>query len=154
MRFQIGQQNQNYTEAFTEIAPVQNTLDATAASSNKTFTVPNGEMWMLNWASVTLTSTATVGNRQMVMQVLNAAGTAIIDMRAGAVQAASLTYAYDFLQGIYRETAFTANEIQVPVPTDLYLPAGYSLKFYDSAAIAPSADSMTVAFQVKQYKGA
>ena len=57
------------------------------------------------------------------------------------------------MQGIYRETAFVDAMIQVPIPMDLYLPAGSVLRFYDSAAIAAAADDMTVAFSVQKFKG-
>jgi predicted Zn-dependent protease len=55
------------------------------------------------------------------------------------------------LQGIFRETAFVANELQVPLPIDLYIPPGGTIRIYDSAAIAAGADDMTVAFQYMKF---
>lgn len=126
-------------------------LDATLNDSDKSFVVPAGEVWKLNWAHVELISTATVGNRQIAMNVKDASGNVIYSIAAGIVQAASLTRHFNFAQGVYRETAFVANEIQVPIPMDLWLSEGFTLQFLDSAAIAVAADDMTVAFQVSKF---
>lgn len=144
MRQNVG--NDNYSQSVAIVPPLESVYDATANDSDKTFTVPTNEMWKLCYAHVTLVTSATVGNRQMVFGIYDADGNLIIDLVAGATQAASLTRHYGFLQGIYRETSFTGNEIQVPVPIDCYIPPGGSLRFYDSAAIDAAADDMTVSF--------
>lgn len=151
MKQQIGD---NYIENVSEVSPIETTYDATANDSNKSWTVPGGEMWKLNWAHVTLVASATVGNRQMALLVKNAAGDTVYDIAAGGIQGAGTTRHYNFLQGVHRETAFVAAEIQVPVPIDLYLPAGFTLQIWDSSAIDAAADDMIVGFQVKMYKGA
>lgn len=152
MRQAIG--NENYVENVSEVSPIETTYDATANDSDKSWTVPDGEMWMLNWAHVLLATSADVGNRQINIAIQDASGNDVFDTTAGTVQAASTTRHYNFVQGVYRETAFIANEIQVPIPIGMYLPAGFTLQFYDSAAVAAAADDMTVSFQVKVYKGA
>jgi hypothetical protein len=150
MRIDIG--GGNYSEAVVELPNIYRTIDATADDSDKTFTVPDGYLWKLNTAFVKLVTTATVGNRQIVIEAKNTAGTVIGRMSAGAVQAASLTRYYQFMQGTYRETAFINNDIQIPIPADTYLPAGYSLRIYDSAVVDAAADDMTVGISCKQYK--
>lgn len=150
MKFVFGE---NYTDGITVISPTYSVFDSDANSSNKVFTVPAGEMWKLNFAHVTLVSSGAAGNRQMEMIVADSSGNVMFTLSAGATQAASLTRDYHFMQGTYRETAFVANELQVPFGNDLSLPAGWTLRFKDSAAIAAAADDMTVAFQVQRFKG-
>lgn len=150
MRFVFGE---NYTQGATIVPPIYSVFDSTADSSNKVYTVPNGEMWKLNFAHVTLVSNGSAGNRQMEMDVSDSSGNLMFSLAAGATQAASLTREYHFMAGTFRETAFVASELQVPFGTDIYLPAGWTLRFKDAAAIAAAADDMTVAFQVQKFKG-
>lgn len=150
MRFQFGS---NYTDGMTCVAPVEGVYNATTNDSDKTFTVPDGEMWKILSADIVLVTTATVGNRQIRFSVSNPDGNVMGYIPAGTTQAASLTRSYGFMQGIYRETAFIDGMIQVPIPVDLYLPAGSTIRFYDSAAIDAAADDMTVAFSYQLFKG-
>lgn len=131
--------------------PIVTVRNATANQSSKSFTVPAGEQWKLNWAHVILTTDATVGNRSIAMDVLDVSSNVLLDMTASVVQAASLTRHYQFLQGIYRETSFILDELEVPMPQDLWLTTGMVLRFRDEAAIAPAADDMTVVFQYERY---
>jgi hypothetical protein len=150
MRFNFGE---NFTDGVTVVAPIYGVFDDTANDSDKSFTVPDGEMWKLMYANVKLVSSAAVGNRQLRFAVSDPSGNEVGYISAGAVQAASLTRSYGFMQGIYRETAFVDAMIQVPIPVDLYLPAGSVIRFYDSAAVAAAADDMTVSFGVQRFKG-
>jgi len=152
MQFAIG--DNSFTQAVTEVPVIDRSVDTTLNDSDKSFTVPAGEMWHLNSIFVTLVTTSAVGNRQIVIEVQNASGVVIGRISAGAVQAASLTRHYLGMQGTYRETAFINNDIQLPIPQDSFLPAGFMLRVYDSAAIAPTADDMTVSVSLKKYKGA
>lgn len=152
MRFNFSS-GDNFTEGVTSVAPIYGVFDSTANDSDKSFTVPAGEMWKLMYANVKLVTSADVGNRQLRFAVTDPNGNEVGYISAGAVQAASLTRSYGFLQGIYRETAFIDGMIQIPIPIDLYLSAGSTIRFYDSAAIAAAADDMTVAFGVQRFKG-
>ena len=152
MRFNFSS-GDNFTDGVTVVAPIYGVFDDTANDSDKSFTVPAGEMWKLMYANAKLVTTATVGNRQLRFAVTDPNGNEVGYISAGAVQAASLTRSYGFLQGIYRETAFIDGMLQIPIPMDLYLPAGSTIRFYDSAAIAAAADDMTVAFGVQRFKG-
>lgn len=127
---------------------IRNTYDSAANDSDKTFVVPDGATWELMWAHVSLVSTATVGNRQIRMAILDDDGVERADIHAGAVQAASLTRHYLFMKGVYRETAFVDDEMHVPFPHDLILHAGWQIRIYDESAVAAAADDMTVSFQV------
>jgi hypothetical protein len=143
----------NLTQGVTVVAPIYGVFDSSANDSDKSFTVPDGEMWKLVFANVVLVTSAAVGNRQIRFSVADPNGNDVGYISAGAVQAASLTRSYGFMQGIYRETTFVDAMIQVPIPIDLYLPAGSSIRFYDSAAIAAAADDMTISFLVQVFKG-
>lgn len=145
MRQDIG--NGNFAETVIQFAPVHAVYDETANDSDKSFTVPDGEVWKLAQAFVTLATSATVGNRQIRFTATDANGKVIGYMSAGAVQAASLTRSYGFLQGIYID-----GMIQVPIPMDLYLGPGCTIRFWDSAAIDPAADDLTVAFTALVYR--
>lgn len=151
MRFAIGE---NFSEAVTETPVISRVVDATLNDSDKSFVVPNGEMWRLNSVYVEMVTTATVGNRQIVIEVQNTSAQVVGRISAGATQAASLTRRYLCMQGTYRETAFINTDIQIPIPQDSFLPAGFTLRVYDSAAIAAAADDMTVSISIKKYKGA
>lgn len=126
---------------------IVNVRDATADLSNKQWLVPEGEMWRVLSACVSLATTATVGNRLMCLQVLNEAGAQIKRLVPGAVQAASTTVYYCYLQGIYRETSVINSTIEVPLPVEFYVLPGCTVRFCDLNAIAVGADDMVVAFQ-------
>lgn len=151
MRF--TQQNENYTEGVTVVAPLYSVFDDAANDSNKSYTISDGEMWKLTQAFVTLVTSATVGNRQIRFSVTDSNGDQVGYISSGAVQAASTTRHYGFMQGIYRETSFIDGMIQIPIPIDLYMSAGSVIQFWDSAAIDPAADDLTVAFTVQRFKG-
>lgn len=153
MRFNLAGEG-NFSEAVTEVPVIDRAVDTTANDSDKSFLVPNGEMWGLNSIFVVLVTDATVGNRQIVFEAMNTDGVVVGRISAGATQAASLTRRYLGMQGTYRETAFINTDIQIPIPQDSFLPAGFSLHVYDSAAISPTGDDMTVSVSVKKYKGA
>lgn len=151
MRFEHA--NGNYSDACTPVAPLIVRFDNAADDSNKSYAVPAGEMWKLTQAFVTLVTSATVGNRQIRFSVVDPDGNQIGYISSGAVQAASTTRGYGFMQGIYRETTFIDGMIQIPIPVDLYLVAGSSIRFWDSAAVDAAADDLTVSFTVQRYKG-
>ena len=128
---------------------IQRTRDVALNDSDKTFTVPAGQRWTLLYANVQLIATATAGNRQIVLQILDAAaGNVMFEAVAGLVQIASATREYNFGSGLPRETAEVAGQAAVPIPENLTLNAGMAIRVFDSAAIAAAADDMTVAFVV------
>lgn len=129
---------------------IKHLRDATANDSDKiVLTAPNTntnrKLIEILQVHVVLTSTATVGNRQLVMHIQDDTDTIVADYHAGAVQAASLERHYAFAQGVYRETSFVDGSIQVPFPVEgtVLLP-GWDLRIYDSGAVDAAADDMTV----------
>ena len=107
--------------------------------------VPILEPFQLLWAHIEYTSTAAVGNRQIKLTMTNNAGAIVADTHAGAVQALGTVRHYFFMQGIYRETAFLVDEIQVPIPSDYIFLPGQNLKIFDVNNVA-AGDSMVVSY--------
>jgi hypothetical protein len=135
---------------------VLHAIDAAANDSDKSITVPDGEVWQLDWLHAMLQSTATVGNRQLVLGLYDNAGIPNFygDWHAGTTQAASLARHYMFQPGMYRETAFVDGEIQIAIPQKLVAHPGWIIRVYDSAAVDAAADDLTIAYQVTKLREA
>ena len=118
--------------------------DATATDSDKTLTTPDGYQDHVLSVFVTLTTDATVGDRQMVVEVRNLANVIIGQARAGIVQAASLTRYYQFSPTVQDMLAFRDTDyLTVPMPMWV-LPPGFQLRVWDNNAIAAAGDTMVV----------
>lgn len=100
----------------------------------------------LTFIHVIYTSDATVGNRQLVVEVKDDAGNVRVDFHAGAVQAASLVRHYVFQSGIYRETSFVNDEIQVAIPMGMTLEPNWTVTVRDADNVSVG-DSMVVSIQ-------
>ncbi|MBF8255139.1 MAG: hypothetical protein HW375_46 [Anaerolineales bacterium] len=123
--------------------------DAALNDSDKTFTVPAGKAWRLQMLMASLISTATVGNRQI--KVVIGDGTNILwSKNFGAVQAASLTRQYFGAADLPNDAAFDADGNIRMALYQWVLPPGYTVRVYDSAAIAAAADDMTVRLLVEE----
>lgn len=119
--------------------------DATANDSDKVvLTAAADKIIEIVCVHAVLASTATAGNRQVLLRIQDETDTLVVDMHAGAVQAASLSRHYIFAQGVYRETSFIDGSIHVPIPPGLALLPGFDLRIYDSAAVDAAADDLTV----------
>ncbi len=125
--------------------------DVTVNDSDKTFTVGAELAWLIHTVSVNLASTATVGNRQLQVYITDASDVIFYRGKAGAVQAASLTYDYDFAPGHPRETSVVANTLLVPLPQALWVPTGWKVRVLDSAAVDVAADDMKVYILGQEY---
>lgn len=118
--------------------------DEALNDSDKSLTVPANASWEIQTIWVELITTATVGNRQMTVELQDSAADVIARFDAGAVQAASLTRNYLFGANLPDLTAFRAGDLlMTPLPC-LVLPAGFIVRVYDSAAIAAAADDMVL----------
>jgi hypothetical protein len=124
-------------------------LDQVLNDSDKPFVVPAGQRYKIRYGQVTLISTATVGNRQMALEIQDDAANVVFRSLAGAVQAESLTREYHFAPNPVRESAFVNGQIMVPIPPDLILLPAWTMRLYDTAAIDAAADDMTVAMMIE-----
>lgn len=134
--------------------------DATANDSDKSFTVPAGKVWDLTEVDAEIVCTATVGNRTLqiiitdgtnnrFLTIPTAAITASQQGRAVLTNAASSTTAFGM-----RRLDNSGNDNQIsthPLPKPYYLPAGWVIRVYDSAAIDAAADDLTVQLRYTEY---
>ena len=127
--------------------------DEALNDSDKVLSVPSGEIWRILNIHVELVTTATVGNRQMRVEIRDDADDIIGQFSAGAVQAASLTVAYEFMPGVARETAVVDSSLLVPIPLDLILPGLFDFRVYDQAAVDAAADDMVIQALVEVLRG-
>jgi len=124
--------------------------DLTADDSDKTFTVPASIEYQILWIWVELTSDATVGDRQLEIEVQNSGADVIAEWaRAGIVQAASLTRNYLFAPaisdlGTFRDTDY----LTTPIPSGGFLQAGDILRVFDNNVVAVAADDMIVHIKI------
>jgi hypothetical protein len=133
----------------SEVWQIYNTPDELLDDSDKTFVVPLQTEWQVLWMWVELTTSADVGNRQLVLQVYDAANDLIATLaRASVVQAAGLTRYYLFAPSVVDLAAFRDTDyLTTPIPPTTFLEAGQYLRIYDNKAIAAAADHMIVQFQ-------
>jgi hypothetical protein len=134
-----------YEAAATGVAGLIETTGPVDVSNN-TYTVTMTTHARLLWAHVIYT-TVGAGTRIFEMAMLDPTDAEIIVVVAGATQAGSLAYHYNLMQGVFRETAAVAASLQVPFGKEFFIPAGYKLRFRDSAGISAS-DTMQIAYQL------
>jgi hypothetical protein len=121
--------------------------DETANDSDKTFTVPASTEWEILSIWIELSTTATVGNRQIVVEMQDSTGDVIGKFLAGAVQLASLAREYEFAPMVQLMTAFVGTYLSFPLPP-YFLSAGEKVRVYDSAAVDAAADDMIVQMKI------
>ncbi len=126
------------------------TSDAALNDSSKVFTVPSGETWIITHIHATLIATGDAGNRRLRVRVRDVDDTVIGTFEAGAVRAATGTQNVDFFPGAPDSTTEIAGTLKTSIPILILLP-GWDLVVEDGAAIAASADDLTVSF-VKSIK--
>jgi len=116
--------------------------------SDNSWSLINREDRQLIFFHVAYTSDATVGNRQISIEIDNAAGDEVVDIHSGAVQAASLVRDYLFNPGVFRETSFVDNAIHCPFPAGLVIPGNHTITILDKTAVS-TGDSMIIGYQLK-----
>jgi hypothetical protein len=129
---------------------VRQVSDTAANDSDKTLTVPAGKLWQVEWVYASLATSADVGNRQVDLIVgdgTNALGTS----SATAVQTASGTEYYHWTPRINTPNETVATQHWLVLPCSL-LPPGYTIRIYDSAAVAAAADDLTIRMIVTEYE--
>ena len=121
-----------------------NQRDATLNDSDKTITVPAGRLWWLHYVYALFTTTATVGNRRIALQIGSSGGIHTYEVSAGAVQAAGLTRIYSFAPAVPQAGAFIDLTINIPIPTRALIAAGGLVRIVDNNAIAAAADDLDI----------
>lgn len=99
---------------------------APAAGANASLVVPYGVRWRISSIQVGLQTSAQVANRQMVLTIMRAGGTAWV-VTALPTQAASLSAAYEYAGGLAPSAALAA-QVYGPLPFDLALLEGDTIQ--------------------------
>ena len=126
--------------------------EAVANDSDKTLTVTTGKVWEILHIYASLVTSADVGNRQIQLIAADDSANEIYRMNAADVQAANTTNYYHFSPRIAAAAETIATFHTIPLLTTI-LPGGYTLRIYDSAAIAAAADDLTINMLVIEYEG-
>jgi hypothetical protein len=133
--------NGRYADPVVDIRDEVVYIPAAASPNQELQTVPAGESWEIIGASITATTTATVGNRTFRVRVRNSAGNVFYQTAVGANLAASQTGAIQnfFLGG---SPALAAN---------VFAPAGLIVDVVDSAAVDTTNDVVSLFLIVRKY---
>ena len=124
--------------------------DETLNDSDKTFVVPADTEYQILWIWVEFSATATVGDRQIVIEVQDTGADVIAQWaRAGVVQAANLVRFYLFAPAVADLTGFRDLDfLSTPIPPTSFLQAGDILRIYDNNAVDAAADDMIIQMQI------
>jgi len=156
VQFAHGADNsaQSFTKGVSVVSPLISDFSSTtfAAAGEKIVTVPNGELWCLNFIFTWLVTDATVGNRNYRLEVKDADGNIMFYMSTGANTTASSTRRTAFIAGSVRDSTAVDNQVVVPIPQELWLGAGWSFRVYDVGAVVAK-DRLDVSYQAKRFKG-
>lgn len=122
---------------------------ATAGNVVTSFSPRTGKSMSVLYGQVVLTTDATVANRRVVFSIVSDDGSTVVsDFHSGAVVPASSTaFHHEFMQGIFRETSFIGDAIQVPIPINCKVPNGWTIKVTVENGVA--GDSYTTQFLVE-----
>jgi hypothetical protein len=134
----------------------QKLLSAAAVAGNVAtdFAAPSGNKYKLLYGHFTLTTDATAANRLLSIAVYDETDTFVFDIHAGAyVTASKSDQHHELMQGVYRESAFFANTLQVPFPADWVIKPGWYFKV--QVTNGQAGDSYTINLVVdERHEGA
>jgi len=124
---------------------VTTTKDENLNDSDKLFTVPASTEWQILSIWVEYTSSATIGARQLEIQLQDNVGSVIAQWQAGMGQDSSLTYKYLFGIAIpdllyLRDTGY----LMTPIIGMTFLAAGQKIRVWDNKAKDVAVDDMLV----------
>jgi len=128
-------------------------LSDVAVGSVKEFTAPADAYYEVLYAHASLVTTATANDRRLTMGIRNDSAVEVFDVHAAAVVAAntSTPQHHEFMRGVYRETSFIANSIQIPIALGLIANPGYSIYFEDENAIDATGDTLAVHLTIQKH---
>jgi len=102
-------------------------------NNTKSETIPANRWAQVLWIWLEYTSDANVGDRQIIVEILDDENDLIAEFRAGSVQAASLTRNYMFAPSLADLTAFRDTDyLQTPLPPTLILDGSYTIRVRDN----------------------
>lgn len=128
----------------TSFAPVTE-LHVFTNSNDESITF-NGPVRIL-WAHVHYTSDANAGSRALVFEIKDAAGGVLSHVPVQPSQVQGLLRHYMFSGLSLHDNAFVGTDhAHTPIPPEVWVPAGGSLRIFDSAGIS-ALDDFDVALQ-------
>lgn len=118
--------------------------DETINDSDKTFTVPANTTWRVLFIGIEFTPTATVGNRRIDILFRDASDDVLLEIRSAILTPATHAVTIAFYNGAPRELTQTGSYFTNPLPVDIWLPAGFDIRVFDSQSVDAAADDMIV----------
>ena len=103
-----------------------------------------GEEWIIKSIWLEVATDATVGDRQIVVEIQDTVDDVVAQWRVGIIQTASLTRYYYLAPGLPNMTAFIDTDyLSGPIP-EWHLPAGYDIRIYDNNIVAAAGDDIII----------
>jgi len=130
---------------------LKHVLDAALNDSDKTFTVPATKIWHLLLVGYTFTATATVGNRSVTIRIRDDADATLFETRQSTNHTASEVRTGTAFTGFGSVPGILSVIEYAPLPSQLFLPAGFDIRVFDSNAIDAAADDLDVQIMVMEY---
>lgn len=123
-------------------------IDIETNDSNKLIIVPDGKQWKILYGIITLVTTATAGSRRMNFRILE--GTVELHrVQAVNAQIASTTERYSI--GQYGDSLEAVAGLHyLPIPLNMILNPGFSIRIQDSNSIDAAADDLTIQIVVEE----
>lgn len=123
--------------------------EETLNDSDKTITVPAGQIYWIEWIWVELTTDATVGARQLEVQFRDNAADVIGVIVPGVTQAASLTYNYMIGPALADHLGVRDGQyIMTPMPPTVFLTAEEDVRIFDNNVVSAAGDDMIIQMKV------
>lgn len=128
--------------------PIQ--LSDVAVGSDKQFTVPADEEWEISSILASATATATVGNRQFGVEIIDGSANVTARVINSANLAASGNLDVTFAPGLNDVTTAVKSTVHSSFPASLVLPAGYVIRVFDVNGIDAAGDTVIARVIVKK----
>lgn len=117
--------------------------DATLNDSDKTFNVPIDHLWWIHSIFVLLITSATAGNRRILLTVRADSIDDSYHLSASTTQPSNQSRRYNMMPGVERGS-FVDDQLVMPIPPRLLIPNSAAVRVRDVNAVDPTADDMTV----------
>lgn len=140
-----------YEREILKLLTVDHVDSGAVAANSFVSTVAAGRRLVLHGVAVRFTSSATIGNRQIVVEIRDAADAVVARFVANLTQAASLTRYYAFAPGNAPDSAFAIDAAGVPMAPAVAL-ATWDVVVKDDANIDAAGDTMRVQLAVQEVE--
>lgn len=114
-------------------------VTALGVGSNKIIAVPTNEYWTLLGVYIKLVASATVGTRQIRIQIRDASGNVLVELEAGETQVASATKNYAAAPGLVTEVHIAGEMLFMQLPR-MRLVEAFDIRAFDETDVDDAAD--------------